>query len=113
VRQLDPDDPRALYVQVADRIRGAIADGEFPPGAGLPSRARLAKHFGVAPMTVQNALRVLGDEGGVVSRQGSGVYVRQVPLRDLLTEIDDLRQRIDRLEQHIDRLEQHIGRDLA
>jgi DNA-binding GntR family transcriptional regulator len=36
----------------------------------------LATQYGVARMTVQQALKLLRDEGLIVSRIGSGVYVR-------------------------------------
>jgi DNA-binding GntR family transcriptional regulator len=41
----------------------------------------LAARFGIAPMTVQNALKVLRDGGVVDSRQGAGVFVRGDVLR--------------------------------
>ena len=74
---LDPDDPRPPYVQVANALRAAILTKKFQPGDKLPSRNELAKTYAVAPMTVQNALRELRDEGLIVSRQGSGVFVRE------------------------------------
>jgi DNA-binding transcriptional regulator YhcF (GntR family) len=74
---LDPDDPRPPYVQVANALRAAILTKTFSPGDRLPSRTELAKKYNVAPMTVQNALRELRDEGLIVSRQGSGVFVRE------------------------------------
>jgi hypothetical protein len=37
----------------------------------------VATNYGVARMTVQQSLRILRDEGLIVSRQGSGVYVRE------------------------------------
>ena len=74
---LDPDDPRPPYVQVANALRAAILTKKFTAGDKLPSRAELATTYGVAPMTVQNALRELRDEGLIVSRQGSGVFVRE------------------------------------
>ncbi|MGB6162020.1 MAG: GntR family transcriptional regulator [Pseudonocardiaceae bacterium] len=74
---LDPDDPRPPYVQVANALRAAILTKKFQPGDKLPSRNELAKTYAVAPMTVQNALRELRDEGLTVSRQGSGVFVRE------------------------------------
>src|SRR5262249_22521731 len=46
------------------------------PGTQLPSTPELAEFFGVARMTVQNAVRTLKEEGWVDSRVGSGVYVR-------------------------------------
>jgi DNA-binding transcriptional regulator YhcF (GntR family) len=74
---LDPDDPRPPYVQVANAIRAAILTKKFASGDKLPSRQELAKAYNVAPMTVQNALRELREEGLIVSRQGSGVFVRE------------------------------------
>ncbi|MEU4764001.1 winged helix-turn-helix domain-containing protein [Actinosynnema sp. NPDC023794] len=74
---LDPDDPRPPYVQVANALRAAILTKVFKAGDKLPSRAELAKKYDVAPMTVQSALRELRDEGLIVSRQGSGVFVRE------------------------------------
>ncbi|MGH3773412.1 MAG: GntR family transcriptional regulator [Pseudonocardiaceae bacterium] len=74
---LDPDDPRPPYVQVANALRAAILTKKFHPGDKLPTRNELAKTYSVAPMTVQNALRELRDEGLIVSRQGSGVFVRE------------------------------------
>lgn len=74
---LDPDDPRPPYQQVASALRAAILTRTFAPGDKLPSGSELAKRYGVARMTVQQALRVLRDEGLVVSRAGSGVFVRE------------------------------------
>jgi len=73
---LDPDDPHPPYQQVARDLRAAILTKRFEPGEKLPSGPELAKHYGVARMTVQQAIRLLRDEGLVVSRQGSGVFVR-------------------------------------
>jgi len=73
---LDPDDPRPPYVQVANALRDSISSGTLHPGEKLPSGSELADRYGVARMTIQNALRVLRDEGLVVSRQGSGTFVR-------------------------------------
>src|SRR5215469_16987757 len=74
---LDPDDPRPPYQQVANALRAAILTRKFAPGEKLPSGNELAQHYGVARMTVQQAMRLLRDEGLIVSRQGSGIYVRE------------------------------------
>lgn len=58
-------------------MRASILTGVFPPGGRLPSQAELSDHYGVARMTVQQALRILKDDGLVVSRQGSGMFVRE------------------------------------
>jgi DNA-binding transcriptional regulator YhcF (GntR family) len=73
---LDPDDPRPPYMQIANALRAAILTKQLAPGEQLPSGNELAKRYAVARMTVQQALRVLRDEGLIVTRQGSGVFVR-------------------------------------
>lgn len=111
MRQLDPNDPRPLHVQVAEKIWQDISDGLYPPGAPLPSRKVTAEEYGVAQMTVQNAWRILRNEGVIVSRQGSGVYVRsEAPTRprDPLAELDELRATVDALRQRVDNLEQEL-----
>ncbi len=75
--ELDPDDSRAPYLQVAGLLRAAILTGRYAPGDKLPSGPELATQLGVARMTVQQAIRLLRSEGLVVSRQGSGVFVRE------------------------------------
>jgi DNA-binding transcriptional regulator YhcF (GntR family) len=75
--ELDPNDPRPPYQQVANALRAAILTKKFQPGEKLPSGPQLADRYGVARMTIQQAIRVLRDEGLIVSRQGSGVFVRE------------------------------------
>jgi len=74
---LDPDDPRPPYLQIANALRAAILTKTLAAGEQLPSGNELAKRYGVARMTVQQAFKVLRDEGLIVSRQGSGVFVRE------------------------------------
>lgn len=75
--ELDPDDPRPPYQQVANSLRASILTKKLKPGDKLSSQSELAQRYGVARMTIQQALRILREEGLVVSRQGSGVYVRE------------------------------------
>ncbi|BAK37965.1 putative GntR family transcriptional regulator [Microlunatus phosphovorus NM-1] len=74
---LDPDDPRPPYIQVANVLRAAILTRKLEPGEKLPSQADLAERYGVARMTIQQSLRLLREEKLIVSRQGSGVFVRE------------------------------------
>ncbi len=74
---LDPDDPRSPYEQVANHLRAAILTGDFKAGDRLPSGAKLSETYGVARMTINKAIDVLRDENLVISRQGSGVFVRE------------------------------------
>ncbi|MBT2210322.1 winged helix-turn-helix domain-containing protein [Actinomadura sp. NEAU-AAG7] len=73
---LDPDDPRTPSQQIANKLRAAILTGKLKAGDKLPSQPDLATRYGVARETVKAALRVLQTERLIVSRQGSGSYVR-------------------------------------
>ncbi len=77
-RQIDARSPIPLYVQIADRIRIAIATEELRAGESLPSVRQLAAQLRVNPATVVQAYRELEQAGVVESRQGAGTYVRDV-----------------------------------
>ena len=68
-------EPRRLYRQIADQIRGLIRAGEFPTGSRLPPERSLAKQLGVSRPSVREALIALEVEGLVEVRIGSGIYV--------------------------------------
>ena len=76
---IDPVSDRAVYKQIADHLRAAMGRGSLREGEQLPSEAQLMEHYGVARMTIRNALRVLQDEGLVTAEHGRGVYVRARP----------------------------------
>jgi GntR family transcriptional regulator len=76
---IDPSSDRAVYKQIADHLRAAIGNGRLREGNQLPSEAQLMSHYGVARMTVRNALRILQDEGLITAEHGRGVYVRARP----------------------------------
>lgn len=76
LRDLDPDDPRRASQQIATNLRAAILTRKLAPGDKLPSQPELATRYGVARETVKRALDLLRTERLIVSRQGSGVFVR-------------------------------------
>ena len=76
---VDPSGDRAVYKQIADHLRAAIARQRLREGEQLPSETQLMAHYGVARMTARNALRILQDEGLITAEHGRGVYVRARP----------------------------------
>jgi GntR family transcriptional regulator len=70
------DDRRPKYQRIADSLREAIRSGEYGPGDRLPGENDLMATYGVARMTVRQALSVLRDEGVAEARKGAGVFVR-------------------------------------
>lgn len=77
--QIDRADDKPPYRQIAGLLREAIGAGLLPAGERLPSEATLTDHFGVARMTVRQAVQELRSEGLVVSEHGRGVFVRSAP----------------------------------
>ena len=67
------------YLQVADLLRGEIADGVFRDGQALMTEEELRVRFGVSRQTVRQAIALLEEDGLVIRRRGSGTYVRHGP----------------------------------
>ncbi|WP_430727504.1 FadR/GntR family transcriptional regulator [Undibacter mobilis] len=64
---------------IYQRIFELIVSGDFPVNARLPSETDLATRFGASRPVVREALARLRDDGVIVSRQGSGSYVKRRP----------------------------------
>ncbi len=71
------------HVLVAEALRQRIALGGFEPGGRLPTERELAGSLGVGRNTVRQALRMLADEGLVVTEPGraGGTRVHHGPQR--------------------------------
>lgn len=67
----------ALWRQIADRIRAAIADGAYDGTGRLPPEAALASEFGVNRHTVRSAIASLTEEGIVRPMQGLGTLIER------------------------------------
>jgi GntR family transcriptional regulator len=76
---IDLTSDRPVYKQIADHLRTAIARGRLREGDQLPSEAELMERYGVARMTIRNAIKLLEGEGLVTAEHGRGVYVRSRP----------------------------------
>jgi GntR family transcriptional repressor for pyruvate dehydrogenase complex len=60
---------------VLERLRTAILDGEFVPGAALPGERALSQQLGVSRLTLRAAVGRLQSEGLLEPRQGDAVRV--------------------------------------
>ncbi len=70
------------YRQIADDLRAAIAQKDFPPGTTIPLEADLQARYGVSRLTVRRAVALLRAEGLVVTRRRQGTLVRnRTPVR--------------------------------
>jgi hypothetical protein len=71
--RLDDDDPRPLWQQLADLLRGRIERGEL--AGRLEAETTLAQHYGVSRDTVRRALADLAMDGLIRSTRGRGTFV--------------------------------------
>ncbi|GAB4237206.1 MAG: PLP-dependent aminotransferase family protein [Elainellaceae cyanobacterium] len=79
VKLIDAPDG-TLYEQVADRIRGLIAEGTLKLGDRLPSVRKLHQQLSVSISTVLEAYRLLEDQGLIEARPQSGYFVKRMSL---------------------------------
>ncbi|MBO9356109.1 GntR family transcriptional regulator [Bordetella petrii] len=76
------DSPIPRYLQLADLMRQRIARGIWEQGQKVPSLEELVAEFGVARVTVRQAVDVLTREGLVSPQQGRGTFVTGLPPND-------------------------------
>lgn len=86
MRELTGNDPESpgfsdaggtLYAQVAAVLRQRIRSGAWRPGAQLPTLESLSAEFGVARVTLRQALGLLEREGLIWRRRGRGTFVTE------------------------------------
>jgi GntR family transcriptional regulator len=76
----EPRTPR--YLQVASVLRHRIDDGTWSVGDQIPTIDAFEREFGVARVTVRQAIELLREEGLVQSQQGRGTFVVKTIERD-------------------------------
>lgn len=90
----DADSRVPRYLQVASVLRRRIRDAHWGVGDKIATLEELEREFGVARVTVRQAIDLLHGEGLVKSFQGRGTFVTKAPERDrwiqLATDWDSL-----------------------
>ncbi|MCC7354511.1 MAG: FadR family transcriptional regulator [Anaerolineae bacterium] len=92
-----------LFERVAQELANLILTGELKAGTKLPSEHNLAQQFGVSRNVVREGLRSLIEQGLVVVRAGSGVYVR-VPDESKVVDAFSRYMQLNRTENWVDEL---------
>ncbi|WP_363321342.1 winged helix-turn-helix domain-containing protein [Saccharomonospora sp.] len=75
--RIEHEGPDLLWEQVADDLRADIKSGRLAPGSRLPNELELATIYGVARVTIRNALASLRREGLIIVTRGRGTFVRK------------------------------------
>ncbi len=68
------------FEAIADTICARINRGVYPPGSWLPGTTELAQEFGVAPNTIQTAMRLVTNRGLVIRRHRVGTFVTRASM---------------------------------
>jgi len=69
------DEGIPLFVQVAGRLAGQIADGGLAEGERVPSTNELAAFYRINPATAAKGINLLADDGLLEKRRGIGMFV--------------------------------------
>ena len=77
-----PLTPRALYQDVAERLRQQIFSRELEPGAWIDEQ-KLALQYGISRTPLREALKVLAVEGLVTMKVRRGAYVTEMSRTDV------------------------------
>jgi len=73
---LNRSDEKPLYAQIYDAIAGMIDHNKLSPGEKLPPIRRLCSALDVNSVTVVKAYKLLEENDYVISKIGSGTYVK-------------------------------------
>jgi DNA-binding transcriptional regulator YhcF (GntR family) len=112
--------PKGIYLQIADQIRDRILQGEWAGGERIPSIRELAVSLGVNPNTVTKSYQALTDLEIIENQRGLGYFVaadaRKTILREMKNEF--VREELPRvfrtmrlLDMSINELGGHYERD--
>ncbi|MGD9868658.1 MAG: GntR family transcriptional regulator, partial [Hyphomicrobiales bacterium] len=92
------------YVQVASALRRRIQEGQWSVGDKIATLEKLEQEYGVARVTVRQAIELLQREGLLKSFQGKGTYVTRTPENQrwlhLAVGLDELVESISRNVPH-------------
>ena len=69
------NEPKGIYLQIADQMRERILRGEWQAGQRIPSIRELAVELGVNPNTVTRSYRRLLERELITNRRGKGYFV--------------------------------------
>lgn len=82
------------YQTVKAHVLAQIRAGAWKEGEAIPGEEALARQFGLSRMTVNRAIRELGDERIVTRVQGSGTYVAQQKYQATLVAIRNIAEEV-------------------
>lgn len=83
------NEPKGIYLQIADQIRERILRGEWKAGERIPSIRELAVELGVNPNTVTKSYQKLLERELISNQRGRGYFVSEDAAGRALKEVKD------------------------
>jgi GntR family transcriptional regulator len=77
----------ARYAQLGSLFRRKVESGEWPVGEQIPTIEQLSSEYGVAKLTIRQALGLLEQDGLIDRFRAKGTYVKAKPERELWCEV--------------------------
>lgn len=88
--QLDLKDPRPLYEQIKDKIKGLIISGVVKSDDKIPSVRELAQTLTINPNTIQKSYKDLEAEGYIYSVKGKGNFIAPLDKSSIMSRQNEL-----------------------
>ncbi len=73
--QVNFEDERPIFVQIAEYIEDAVLSGAFPEETQIPSTTEISVSFKINPATALKGINILVDSGIVYKKRGVGMFV--------------------------------------
>jgi GntR family transcriptional repressor for pyruvate dehydrogenase complex len=93
---------KKMSVIVSEHIESLINQNKYMPGDRLPSIKEWAENLSVSVGTIREAIQILKAKGLIDVRQGEGMFVRKIELKEIapmmnlaLVQLDELKELID------------------
>lgn len=112
--------PKGIYLQIADQVCDRILRGEWPPGERIPSIRELAVDIGVNPNTVTKSYQALVEQDVIENQRGLGYFVAPDAKQKILSrmrgefiaeELPRLARTLNLLDMSVEELARHLARE--
>ncbi|MBW2309287.1 MAG: GntR family transcriptional regulator [Deltaproteobacteria bacterium] len=92
LKDLNNEDFKPLYVQLADVLAEHIQQNRLQPGDPIPSENDLIQRYAISRMTVRIAMQRLETEGIIKKIQGRGTFVAEPKFHDYVKGVRSLEE---------------------
>ncbi|MFS0780384.1 GntR family transcriptional regulator [Bacillus sp. 1P06AnD] len=82
--QIQFDNDRPIYIQLAEGIEDAILSGAFAEEEQIPSTTEISVTFKINPATALKGIKLLVDEGALYKKRGVGMFVATGSVKEII-----------------------------